>query len=228
MVRRLERDAGLEEESIMYTFRPWLFELSLQRTFACIAILEFGVYNINPLTLEHMFAMSSGNSIFVSAALLSDPGEIPEVYEVRRLVGIAMLIPPQDPRIHKPEIESWHLINHAPFDHQRTDYFQNTSLHLSFTQYTMPFNVGDHGAQDAEAFFFESLISVHDRGKGVADLDILSMFRSVDFNQVAVSKDCVPAPHTQKAWPSREIMNIGISELTAQAMVKTKNKTLAT
>ena len=188
MVRRLERDAGLEEESIMYTFRPWLFELSLQRIFSCIAILESDVYNINPVTLEHVFAKSSGNSIFVSAALLSDLGEIPEVYEVLRVVGnigragIAMLIRPQDPRIRKPEIESWHLINHARFDHQRTNSFQNTSLHLSFTQYTMPFNVGDHVAQDAEAFFIESLIPVHDRGKWVADLDILSMFRRVDFN----------------------------------------------
>ena len=139
--------------------------------------------------------------------MLSDPGEVSEVYEVRRVVGnigragIAMLIPPQDPRIRKPEIESWHLINHAPFDHQRTDSFQNTSLHRSFTQYIMPFNIGDHGAQDAEAFFIESLISVHDRGKWVADLDVLSMFRSGDFNQMAVSEDCdhsesTPSPPT--------------------------------
>ena len=206
-VRQLERHAGLKEEKIMSRFSPWLFELSLPRTFACIAMLESGVYDIDPETLKHVFAMSSGNPIFVSAPLLSDPGEISEVYEVRRVIGnigragIAMLIPPQDPRIRKPEIESWHLINHAPFDRQRTDSFQNTSLHLSFTQYTMPFNIGDHGAQDAEAFSIESLISVHDRGKWVADLDVLSMFRSDDFNQIIFSKDCdhsesTPPPHT--------------------------------
>lgn len=207
MVRHLGTETELEKKNIVNTFNPWLFELSLQRTFACIAMLEFGEYDINPVTLEHVFAMSSGNSIFVSAALLSNPGEMPEVYEVRRVVGnigragIAMLIPPQDPRIRKPDIESWHLINHAPFDHQRTDSFQNTSLHLSFTQYTIPFNIGDHGAQDAEAFFIESLISVHDRGRWVADLDVLSMFRSVDFKKVAVLKHCdhsesTPSPHT--------------------------------
>ena len=207
VVRNLGTETELKKKNIVNTFNPWLFELSLQRTFACIAMLESGEYDIDPVTLEHVFAMSSGNSIFVSAALLSDPGEMPEVYEVRRVVGnigragIAMPIPPQDPRIRKPDIESWHLINHAPFDHQRTDSFQNTSLHLSFTQYTMPFNIGDHGAQDAEAFFIESLISVHDRGRWVADLDVLSMFRSVDFKKVAVLKHCdhsesTPSPHT--------------------------------
>ena len=115
--------------------------------------------------------------------------------------GIAMLIPPQDPRIGKPESESWYLINNAPFVHQRTDSFQNTSLHLSFTQYTMPFNIENHGTQDTETFFIESLIFVHDRDEWVVDLDVLSMFLSGDFNQVTISKDCnhsmsTPYPHT--------------------------------
>ena len=37
----------------------------------------------------------------------------------------------------------------------------------------------------------------------------------------------VPAPQTQKACPSRKIMNMGTSELTAQATVNTRNKTVA-
>ena len=82
VVRKLKRHAGPKAEDIMKNFGPWLFELSLQRTFACITMLESGVYGINPVTLKHGFAISSGNSIIVSAALLSDPGEISEVYRV--------------------------------------------------------------------------------------------------------------------------------------------------
>ena len=52
VVRNLERHAGLKEENIMNRSSPWLFELSLQRTFACIAMLESGVYDMNPVTLD--------------------------------------------------------------------------------------------------------------------------------------------------------------------------------
>ena len=192
--------------------QPWLYELSLAGTFACIAMFESGTYNIDPGTLDHVFAMSSGNSLFVAAPLLNNPGEWDTEVQIKRVVGnigragIAMLIPPQDPRIRKPELENWELINHAPFDGQCANSFQNTTHHLSFTQYTMPCDIGRHGVQDIEAFFIESLISVHDREKWVADLDVLGMFRNPKFSRYdALLENC---SHTPGILPQKELIAI--------------------
>ena len=168
---------------------PWLCGMSLASAFACIAMFESGSYDIDPRDLEHVFAMSSGNSLFVAAPLLDDPSKAGKEMHIERVIGnigragIAMLIPPQDPQIRKPQLEKWELINHAPFDGRCVDSFQNTTHHLSFTQYTMPCNIGKHGAQDIEAFFIESLISVYDREKWIADLDVLDMFRDSKFRK---------------------------------------------
>ena len=162
----------------------WRCELSSASTFACIAMFESGTINIDPSSLIHVFAMSSGNSIFVAAGLLCDPYECPNNHEIKRVVGnigragIAMMIPPPNPRVREPLPEAWEVINHAKFDGALQDSFQKTSLHLSFTQYTMPINVGEHGGQDTETYFIETLISTHDRDRWVADLDVLEMFQS--------------------------------------------------
>ena len=175
---------------------PWLLEMSLPSTFACIALFESGSYNIEPSDLHDVFALSSGNSIFVATQLLCDPSEVPKAYEVRRVVGnigragLAMLIPPLNPRIRKPYPEKWELINHAKFDGRLEDCFQNTSLRLSFTQFTMPISVVEQGGQDIEAFFIESVVSVHDREKWVADLDVLGTFRDDLLTQWTLSKSC--------------------------------------
>ena len=79
---------------------PWFHKLDLASTFSCIAFYEFGIHNINPTILKHVFAMSSRNSIFVAAPLLDDPGQGGKENEIRRVVGnigragIAMMIPP--------------------------------------------------------------------------------------------------------------------------------------
>ncbi|KAL6713634.1 hypothetical protein ACLMJK_009099 [Lecanora helva] len=162
----------------------WINHLELAQKFACIAFCEFGVHNIDPTLLEHVFAMSSRNSIFVAAPLLDDPYENNYDVRIKRVVGnigragIAMLIPPQAPRIRSLDPEMWEQIDHNPFDSIPTDSFYNTSLHLSFTQYTLPISTGTYGAQDTETFLLESLVSIHDRGKWVADLDVLGSCKS--------------------------------------------------
>ena len=180
------RSSQAEESKplIAVHWNPWLCEMSLASSFARIAMFESGSYNLDPRSLDHVFAMSSGNSLFVAAPLLDDPSHESDEIHIKRVVGnigragMAMLIAPQDPRIRKPQMENWELVNHAPSNGQATDSFQNTTHHLSFTQYTMPCNVGKHGAQDIEAFFIESLVSVYDSGKWVADLDVLGMLRN--------------------------------------------------
>ena len=141
------------------------------------------------MVLQHVFAMSSRNSIFVAAPLLDDPGRDDKDREIRRVIGnigragIAMMIPPQARRIRSAETDSWEQSNHAPFDGNLEDCFQNTSLHLSFTQYTLPIDTGTHGAQDTETFLIESPISIYDRERWVADVDVLGLFQSKHFSR---------------------------------------------
>lgn len=145
--------------------------LGRSQTFACIAMFDSGTLDIEPKMLKEVMALSSGNSIYVAAPLLCDPYEVPEPYEIRRVVGnvgragIAMLIPPQNPRVREPKLESWNLINHADFNGTTEDCFKNTTLHLSFTGYEIPIDTSSHGHQDVEVFLIESLVSVHDQGQ---------------------------------------------------------------
>ena len=189
----------------------WSWSLSLAETFACIAMFESGTYDLKPSALAHVFAMSSSNSLFVAAPLLNDPSQRDNDRVVLRVVGnigragIAMLIAPQDPRIRKLESDNWELISHAPFDGKIEDSFRNTSLHLSFTQYTMPVQTGDYGGQDIEAFYLESLISVYDRDKWVADLDVLNMLGSKLFQRHTSTKVC---EHRQDQIPNFDLISI--------------------
>ena len=187
---------GITNEQLAPLKEEWFRCLSLADTFACIAMFESGTYDLNPSALEHVFAMSSSNSLFVAAPLLNDPSQLYNDNVVFRVVGnigragIAMLIAPQDPRTRKLESDTWELISHAPFDGKMENSFANTSLHLSFTQYNMPVNTGDSGGQDIEAFYLESLISVYDRDKWVADLDVLKMLESKFFRRHTYTKVC--------------------------------------
>ena len=196
-----ERDKKFEQGS-----DPFLYELDLASKFACIALCEFGIHQIDPMVLQHVFAMSSRNSIFVAAPLLNDPARDDKDREIIRVIGnigragIAMMIPPQAPRIRSAETNSWEQVNHAPFDGNPEDCFQNTSLHLSFTQYTLPIDTGTHGAQDTETFLIESPISIYDRERWVADVDVLGLFQSKHFSRY----------HTDCAHPEDGIHNSGL------------------
>jgi hypothetical protein len=95
--------------------------------------------------------------------------------------GLALLIPPTGPKTKQLDLESYQLVNRDPFDGKLDDCFQSTSLHLAFSGYELPMEFGEHSGRNKEAFFLESLISVHDRGEWIADLDILSTFESPKF-----------------------------------------------
>ena len=153
--------------------------LDIGRTFACIAFFESGSCAVGPNGLESVMAMATGDSIYIAAALLCDPSETLLPYEVRRIrgnigkPGIAMLISPKEtPQQHTSP--DWRVVNHNTFDGQIEDSFQSTSLHLRFTDYVFPIDIGAHGLRDFEVYFLESVVSVHDRGQWIADVDILN------------------------------------------------------
>lgn len=162
-------------------------------TFSCIVFLESGLLKIPPSCFNNVVALSVRNSIYIAAPLLCDPSENPASFEIRRISGnvgkpgIAMLVPPHDLRIRDLQYEDWQLVTHAPFDGQRSDSFHQTSLHLSFTGCTFPINTQSYGNRDIEIYFLESVVSVHDRGKWVADLDILSNLQSSNILRQSIS-----------------------------------------
>ena len=60
------------------------------------------------------------------------------------------------------------------------DSFQATSLHLAFAEYEIPLRVSV-GAVDAEAAMLETLVSVYDRERWVADIDVLGCLSRSNF-----------------------------------------------
>ena len=145
--------------------------------FATIAWFETGSVDLRERDLAPVMAMACGNSIFVATSLLQDPSHL-DNGSVTRLLGnlgrpgLVMLAPPQAPRLRSVDHVSWRLLNYSDFDGRVKDSFKDTSLHLSFTEYEIPMKVSI-GAVDAEATMLETLVSVYDRDKWIADIDVL-------------------------------------------------------
>jgi hypothetical protein len=181
-------------------------KLSRSETFACIAMLESGGFDLDPGQLLHVMAISTENSLYVAAPLLCDPSTNLQTHEVRRVVGnvgragIALLIPPHNPNVRQSRPEMWNVVTHAPFDGSLEDSFQSTSLHLSFSGYELPIMTSEHGGRFVEAFFLESIVSVHESGEWVADLDILKALESPDLKPVAQYPKCKPQPAGHKPF----------------------------
>ena len=156
--------------------------MSRAQKFACIAMFESGVHDLNPNELQPVIAMASANSIFVAAELLSDPSNFYSGgHEVRRIVGnigrpgISMMVAPQQALRIRPLGNNFRVVQHAKHDLRREDNFQGTSLHLSFTDWKLTLNTGNRGAIDEGVSLIESVVSIHDQGRWVADLDITAM-----------------------------------------------------
>ena len=155
--------------------------LNRLETFACITYFESEGLDLAPSQFTNVMALSSGDSIYVAAWLICDPAERQPPNAVRRLhgnvgkAGFTLLVPPADPQILAPEIDNWKLIDRKEFDGIVTNTFTGTSLHLSFTDWCIPIEVGDarRGRRDADAYIVESLVSVYDRGRWIGDLDVL-------------------------------------------------------
>lgn len=155
---------------------------TIPQVLCCIAMLETGVVNLKPNAMENVLGVCSGNSMFVLSRLLVDPSVQANRPSVTRLVGnvgrpgISLLVPPAAGPLVRPLSSSYHAVSYAPFDGKWEDNFSETTLHLSFTKHEFPVDYGVSGIMDHQVYFVESVISVHDRGKWVADLDVLGAF----------------------------------------------------
>ncbi|KAI0163702.1 hypothetical protein BJ166DRAFT_553179, partial [Pestalotiopsis sp. NC0098] len=186
-------------------FRPC--RLNMMQTFSCVSMFESGNLNIPPIELKNVFAMSAGNSIYASARLVMDPHEKCEESELRRIIGnvgkagLTMLIPPANPVLRKPALETWEMINHDLFtaDSVCEDHFANTSVHLSFTGYEQPVpSAVCHGDQDVTACYLETIVSIFDGGRKVGDIDILRALQDVRLFRMPVKRNCMHERTSQK------------------------------
>lgn len=176
--------------------------LTRPMVFSCIAMMETGKISLEAQRLEQVIALSSGNSLFVSTRLLADPYD--EVAEscVTRIVGnvgrpgVNLLIPPAASPLTRSLSTSYRAVTYAPFNGQREDNFKGTTLHLSFTSHKFPLDYGVTGIVDHQVFFVESVISVHDRGQWVADLNTLEAFRISNENRMRIPRRRQKTPCT--------------------------------
>lgn len=101
-----------------------------------------------------------------------------------------MLVPVPEPMIRKIDPNAWRFINHRAFNGDDENLFTRTSLHLSFTGYYRPIELNDRGEQDVRVSVLESVISVHDAGKWVADLNISAMLDLPQYTELLDNKRC--------------------------------------
>ncbi|KAI0384433.1 hypothetical protein F5Y04DRAFT_229443 [Hypomontagnella monticulosa] len=147
--------------------------------FACIAMMETGSYNLIPDELRNVFAVGAADSLYIASALIRDPTSKPTPLIGRFIgnigrAGMAFMVPPKEPEIKSyTQIDEWYQYDHKEFDGKMEDCFKGTSLHLSFSEASQAVNIEFSGERDVEAYFLETLISVHDRETWIAELDIL-------------------------------------------------------
>ncbi|KAL9603036.1 MAG: hypothetical protein Q9219_001400 [cf. Caloplaca sp. 3 TL-2023] len=184
------------------------YSLSKAQAFACITTFESGQFDIDPTQLEDVMAMSSGDVIYVSAGLLADPYDEIRSGDVRGVVGniarpgISFLVPPKDPMIKEVSLAEWPLIERNEFDGRISDHFGSTSLHLSFTTAEVPLNVGFSGGLDKEASILETLFSVYEGGRWIADLNVFKWANSLKLSKLP---SCDVGHLDDKTWRSRII-----------------------
>lgn len=159
--------------------------MALEQIFSCILLLESS-FDIAPAMICNVMAISSGNSLFIASSLLSDPHTPPARRKISHVMGnvgrpgTVLLVPPVQPRMMAPGIERWPFLNFCEWDGVGRDSFAESSLHLWFTGSTQEVSIGYSGAQDKELYMVESVVSLHEKGEWVADLDILKALQSLE------------------------------------------------
>lgn len=181
--------------------------------FSCIAYFESGVMEVPPDQMQNVMAIASGDSLYVAAQLLCDPAANVKPYEIHRVVGnigragLAFLIPPRSPMVREVDSDCWTMVNHEPFNGKLEDNFRSTTLHLGFSGYEFPMTFGDHGGRFVEAFFIEAVVSVHDSGRWVADLDILANLKSPNLYSL------IQQPTCQESSPAGSVPDVEVTAL---------------
>ena len=165
------------------------FQLDLKAAFSCICFFESGRFQVQPINLQNVMAMCSNDLIWVASCLLDDPlngCSVEKCSQIRVFPGnigrsgIAFLVAPIEPMRRSNTIHDFREIVHRPFEGHLQNNFRATSLHLSFTTAESPIGDDFSGMRDEEIYLLETLLSVHEGGEWVADLDVLKSFSNRD------------------------------------------------
>lgn len=157
-------------------------------------MFESGQSNIDVEVTKDVVALCYEDSIYVAGVLLSDPTAENLGLDIRHLVGnighagMVFMVAPTEPQIRDPGYDA-RLVQHRLYDGTRMDAFGRTSMHLSFTSWEAPLDWDSTGEIDQQVFLIESVISVQDNGKWVADLDVLSLERN-EFDIITFPCNC--------------------------------------
>lgn len=165
----------------------------LSKVFSCICFFDSGRFQIPPKNLSNVMAMCSNDLIWVASSLLNDPSSeylLNERSQIRVFPGnigrsgIAFMVPPADPMKRPRNIHSFRDIVHRPFEGHLQNNFGTTSLHLSFTTAEIPLTDKFSGLKDDELYLLETLLSVHEGGRWVADLDVQGSLSSPRYRRL--------------------------------------------
>lgn len=179
-----------------FLLRHELEILDLAVAFSVIAYFETGDQDLDPKLLSNVMAIVVGNSIYANSALSSDPHESPNRCRLSRTFGnigksgVSLLIAPPSPRVKENDTGEWYIIGHEPWDGTTANQFNKTSLHLSLTEYRVPFTANHQGQRDMQAFFQEAIVSVYDGSVWVGDVDIVKALSSKTSKLTRVSSKC--------------------------------------
>ncbi|KAF2662593.1 hypothetical protein K491DRAFT_584819 [Lophiostoma macrostomum CBS 122681] len=199
--RPLSRAHWLPKDPAKFCLVP--YDLQLPETFSCILLCESGMFDVPSSHMMDTMAISSGDSMYIAAPLLTDPMKSrSKLHKIRHVMGnigragTALLQAPLNPKIRTVGVEQWTYISSEDWDGNRRDSFKDTSLHLWFTGSSIAID-GRHvvlGEKDTELYLLESVVSVHGRGlegpsEWIADLDILKALRDSSLNFDNYSRD---------------------------------------
>lgn len=148
--------------------------------FAYITMVESGGHDVDVTRMESVMALAVGDSIYVAAPLVQDPSFNFRRQPIKRILGnlgrpgVSLLVPPANPRTKEVDNDSWNLVNHTPWDGKFEDNFEHVSLHLAFTEFEMPVDIGARGMRDHEVVIVEAAVQVFEKQEWISDLDILA------------------------------------------------------
>lgn len=158
--------------------------ISRSVSLALASSFDSGGLQIEPNDFEDVIAVSSGDSLYVSKALLSDPAEayqgIRSLVGDERKPGMALLSCPRDPVVEKPGDEAWEMVKYHDFDGEWKYNLRSNSFHLKLTGYKYPINIGQHGTLYGEVPNSEVVVSAQSRRQWVADINVLSLYTKKD------------------------------------------------
>ncbi|KAL2063194.1 hypothetical protein VTL71DRAFT_4998 [Oculimacula yallundae] len=166
-----------------------------EEIFSCIAMMQTGSSDIEPKDLTEVMAISADNSIFVAGVLLSDPHMMVDTTSIRHIVGnvgypgLNLMISPAGNLAIRPPKNEIRNVSRSNYDYNRTDKFEGTSLHLTFTGQRFPLISTDVNDIDQGIFHLQTVVSLWDAGKHVADLNILDVHRK-EFSRVQMLCSC--------------------------------------